>query len=115
MQAIFAADPEDLGLTLVSGDQKSRNVVFERRFPSAFFTLRYYFSTGTVHLVYPVERHPTHADGQDTDRLEWDAEEDGWVSVQRRVQENYRGLDDAQFCRMLRNAPQWFGKGYLLA
>ncbi len=115
VKAFYEHNPSEHGWTFVSVTHKNRLLVFERQYRSAHVTLRYFWTTGTVQLVYPVERHPTNGDGQDTHKATWDDEEQEWVETPRRMQENFRGLEAIEFGRMLRNAPQWFGMGYLVA
>jgi len=88
----------------------SKHAIYEREFKKfGPVELRYYFTTGTVQLVYPKWKHPAYAEGEG---LGYSMSEDGGYTIPRIV-ENFRNLTEVEFEKLLNNAPNFFGKGYI--
>jgi hypothetical protein len=117
VRAHFESDPGDYTWTLhkiVGGN----HAIYEREFKYGIVKLRYYYTTGTIQLVYPKYKHPLYA-REERDRLmEWNlnAERYGWDSSDvhvPHVAENFRNLTEEEFKKILKNATPSFGKGYI--
>lgn len=117
IRAHYDADPTDYkwGLERVAD---SKHAIYRREFRFGEVKLRYYFTTGTIQLVYPKYRHPEY-DSEETERIDEEkyyarcrGEDEDDVKI-RQIVENFRDLTEDEFKKLLSNAPNFFGKGYI--
>ena len=99
MRARYDVDPRNHGWELEA--ISINHAVFTRtmRASGTEVTLCYYYTTGTVHLVYPRERYPGYIDDKPDYKVVYDPDECRDVQVDKLVQETFRGLDDAEFAK----------------
>lgn len=91
------SDPKDHKWVLLDVVRNPPHAVFEREMPSGLAQLRYFYTTGTAQLAHP---NPAYL-GR------------GGPDDPRRVQETFRDLSEAEFEKLLRNPPTYYGKGYV--
>lgn len=111
-RAYYSVDPEDYRWSLIKV-VNGTHAIYARQFKFGEVTLRYYFTTGTVQLVYSMEKYPYYVDDKgDYKASYYDSDEDEYIQIPRKVVENFRGLDESEFRKLVHNAPVMFGKGY---
>ena len=113
-RAYYDVDPEDYRWTLLKVVPKSRHAIYSRQFKFGEVILRYYFTTGTVQLVYDMTRYPYAVDDKGDYKLEYcdDSEDSDFgelIQVPRKVVENFRNLEEEEFRKLVHNAPVMFG------
>ena len=116
--ARYHADPADYNWKLERVVLGSKHAIYSREFTFGEVKLRYYFTTGTIQLVYPMHKHREY-ESEETLRIHQlrhvarlcgrDVDS---VKI-RRITENFRDLTGAEFKKLLSNAPDFFGEGYL--
>jgi hypothetical protein len=73
--------------------------IYEKSFPFGTVLFRYYFTTGTIQLVYLRSQHPDYAAAGGRKKA--------------KIVENFRLADETGFIDLLQNAPNHFGEEYL--
>lgn len=111
-RAYYTADPEEYNWKWQKIEPNGIAVA-NRTFPSADVTMRYSYKTGTVQLVYPMKQHPLCDDAVDEFKESYDFDEEVYVVAHRLLVETFRNLKEEEFTALLKNAPEWFGKGYM--
>ena len=95
------ADPEEFGWDFTGKNIKSNVAYFESYDEVDIIKMNYYYTTGTVQLVYK-------SPGWDDFLNIYGYPPPG---LPRRVQETYRGLDDEEFIDLLDTPTAWYGRG----
>lgn len=111
--AAFDINPSCHGWEL-DGLPGSGLAVFTRDFKKfGEVKLRCYWSTSTVQLVYPMHMHPGYRVRHgDCIEQKFDSKGD-LVAKPRLVVETFKRLNEYTFESLLKNARNWFGKGYV--